>query len=395
MSNDIPYRYRQDSNFRYLCGFHEPDAVLVLLSAAAGTDPVASIAVLPRDPAREKWDGPRTGVDAAIKLLGVDAAVELRELSELVSAAAAVADRAYYDTAQPTHPQHHFTIKPALTAGGHDDVSGSHVASLKPMLHKMRAVKSSAEIAVMGEACRISSEAMVDAMAASEAGVSEHLLDATLEYGMRARGGKFHAYPPVVAGGERANTLHYVTNDKHVLGGQMVLIDAGTEYMGYSGDISRTWPVNGTYSDAQREVYEAVLRVQLECISMCRPGSSFAELHRASEAATVRELADLGLCNADDRRELKRFYPHSIGHHLGLDVHDVQSVPHFQKFEEGMVVTIEPGIYIPDSPDIPSRYRGIGIRIEDNVAITTEGHVVLTAGCPKSVAEVEAAVRVQ
>ena len=120
------------------------------------------------------------------------------------------------------------------------------------------------------------------------------MLDATLEYGMRARGGKFHAYPPVVAGGARANTLHYVANDKHVLSGEMVLIDAGTEYRGYAGDISRTWPVNGRYSDAQREVYEAVLRVQTECIAMCRPGASFAELHRASEVATARELADLG-----------------------------------------------------------------------------------------------------
>lgn len=193
--------------------------MLVILSSASGMDPVASIAVLPRDPAREKWDGPRTGAAAAPTLLGVDAAVELKELSELVAAAAHVADRAYYDSAQPPHPQHHATIKPALSAGGHDDVSGAHVAAVKPLLHKMRAIKSPAELAVMAEACEISSQAMVDAMRASEPGVSEHLLDATLEYGMRARGGKFHAYPPVVAGGARANTLHYVTNDRHVLGG--------------------------------------------------------------------------------------------------------------------------------------------------------------------------------
>lgn len=343
MSNDIPYRFRQDSNFRYLCGFHEPDAVLVLMSARTGCEPSTTIAVLPKDPHREKWDGQRVGAAAAAEFLGLDAAVELTELTELVSAAAAAADRVFFNTQPYTNTHAHAVILPALNASGHPENSVSPIIQLQ----KLRAVKSEAELAVIAQACSISSAAVVDAMRASKPGVSEHLLDAILEFGMRSRGGKFQAYPPVVAGGQRANTLHYVTNDMCVAGGEMVLIDAGAEFQGYAGDISRTWPVNGTYSEAQREVYDAVLRVQLHCLELCRPGMTLARLHETSEALTLEELKRLGVCNVSAGREqLKRFYPHNIGHHLGLDVHDVQSIPSYRELEEGMVITIEPGLHV-------------------------------------------------
>lgn len=267
-------------------------------------------------------------------------------------------------------------------------------------VHTLRAVKSPAEIAVMQKAADISSAAMVDAMQASCAGVSEHFLDATLEYGCRMRGAAWQAYPPVVAGGPRANILHYIKNDQPIKSNEMVLVDAGAEYHGYCGDISRTWPVSQGFTAAQKELYEAVLRVQLACIDACATDSegerpSLWRLQQTSKRVMAGELKRLGLISssssgASASQSLRRFYPHSIGHHLGLDVHDVPTLGSAGALTDGMVITIEPGIYVPDSPDVPARFRGIGIRIEDDVVLSSAGTHVLTKACPKTVDEVEA-----
>ena len=412
-THDIPHRWRQQSDFMYLTGFDEPDAVLVLRAREGEVED--TLVVRPRDLAREMWDGPRADAADLVQRHGVRRGCVLDALEAAVREAAAGSSQVLYDAAAVSvRSEAGAAIAAGLRAAG-----AAPVRSGTPVLHSLRLQKSPGELELMRAASAASAVALEAAMAATHPGVLEHHLDATLEFAARMSGGSGLAYPPVVAGGERANTLHYITNDAAVSRGEMVLVDAGAEVGGYAGDISRTWPADGRFTAPQRAVYEAVLGVQRACLDACVVDgrASLMTLHALSLDATADALEDLGIAMpqgmAPRRAAVRRFYPHGVGHWLGMDVHDTSTVsqgtpfrsaatppPHRRprradaaRCSPGMVITVEPGIYLGrDDPAVPAELRGMGVRIEDDVCFTEAGAEVMTAACPKTVDQVEAAI---
>lgn len=272
------------------------------------------------------------------------------------------------------------------------------VRSLRPLTHSLRAVKSPAEVALMKEAGCITAQAFRKTMAMCYGDIDEALLYAKFDFECRAHGANFLAYPPVVAGGNRANTLHYINNNQLIKDGEMVLLDGGCEYFGYVSDITRTWPVNGKFSPAQVELYEAVLEVQRTCLSLCSPGVSLDHIYSTMLALLVRQLRMLGVVktstsDTDALKAAKKYCPHHVGHYLGMDVHDTPDLSRSQPLQPGMAITIEPGLYICEDDDqVPDRFRGLGVRIEDDVVIQEEGGpLILSSDTPKTIAEVERA----
>ncbi|GAA3904958.1 Xaa-Pro aminopeptidase [Halomonas cibimaris] len=396
-SKDSEFAFRQNSDFYYLTGIVEPDALLVLLPGRDAGETV--VFCQDRDPTLEAWTGRRLGADGMVAEHGVDEAVENAERDERLhrllagreqlfvpfddDGALALAEQAYADS----------------TAGrrGAPPVSGFH--NVTPLIHAMRQLKTADEMALMRHAAEISARAHCRAMRASRPGLFEYQLQAELEHEFVWQGGSGPAYGSIVGGGVNACVLHYVENTAPLNDGDLVLIDAGAEFALYAGDITRTFPVNGTFSAAQREVYEVVLTAQENAVAAIRPGATLIDIHQGVVRDLTAGLIALGLLSGDvDERiadhSYRRFYLHSTSHWLGLDVHDVgeyrrpDGTP--RPLEEGMVLTIEPGLYIPADDDIPEAYRGMGIRIEDDVAVTAEGHEVLTADVPKQVADIEA-----
>jgi Xaa-Pro aminopeptidase len=267
------------------------------------------------------------------------------------------------------------------------------------ILHEMRLIKSDEEIETMQRAADIAAEGHIEAMKSARPGMMEYELEALIEYTFRRNGAAAPAYTTIVGGGANATILHYINNDAPLRDGDLLLIDAGAEYRGYASDITRTFPVNGRFTEAQRDIYELVLASQVACIEMSRPGVSIDELHERSVEILTEGMARLGLLKGEvstliKEEKYKQFYMHRLGHFLGMDVHDVglyRVKDESRRVEPGMVTTVEPGIYIPvDTKDIPEKYLGIGIRIEDDVLITSEGHRVLSDKAPKHVEEIEA-----
>ncbi|XP_048870508.1 xaa-Pro aminopeptidase 3 [Brienomyrus brachyistius] len=386
MTNDIPYPFHQNQDFLYLTGILEPDSALVLCCPPRLEG--AILFVPRRDPTRELWDGPRSGIDGASALTGIAQVHSNEELGLVLKSFKG--SMLWYDASQPCHPElHHTHIGPLLEGG-------TPVRPLKPLLHSQRAVKSAAEVALMREAGRITAQAFKKTMAMSHGKMDEALLYAKFDFECRAHGANFLAYPPVVAGGNRANTLHYINNNQIVKDGEMVLLDAGCEYFGYVSDVTRTWPVNGRFSAAQAELYEAVLEVQLACLSLCRPGTSLDHIYSTMLALLGRKLRELGIVSrsasdADSLKAARRYCPHHVGHYLGMDVHDTPTLSRAQPLQPGMCITIEPGLYIPeDDKASPARFRGMAVRIEDDVVIQEDGGPsVLSADTPKTIADVE------
>jgi len=399
MSRNIPYRFRQDSDMQYFSGFREPDGVLMVRSSRGSCDEVHSTLVLPpRNPNTERWDGPTIDVADVPELYGVTFSESLSNLSAVLQAEIAAADRIYLDQKQAL-PQ---SVRGMVTELVTDTVvrgAGEPVSGLAKQVDSLRAVKSAAEIALMATAAQQATDGIHLAMAASRPGITEHELAAIVDCGSRTHGAVGAAFPPVVGGGPRALILHYhpTPDGPPVEDGEMVLMDAGAEHLGYASDISRTWPVSGRFSDAQHELYSAVLRTQLACIDMCRAdgATSLLDIQRASTEFTEQEAARLGLVARSDvgtplgKSRVRELYPHSIGHYLGIDVHDIPSCPLNRPLEPGMVVTIEPGLYVPDTAEAPTRFRNLGIRIEDDVLITEDGPVVLSGNCVKSPKAIE------
>eukprot|EP00128_Syssomonas_multiformis_P017109 Colp12_sorted_trinity150504_noHs@16791 len=275
----------------------------------------------------------------------------------------------------------------------------AHVAThtLSNVVNRLRLLKDSEEVALMQRAANISAQAFVKAMQHTRAGVGEHELEALLEYEVRRHGCTRLAYKPVVASGINCNTLHYVFNDRLLRDGDLVLVDAGGEYQNYASDITRTFPVSGRFSEGQREVYEAVLRVQKTCIKLCTTASNLSlnSLHNVCVNLLKEELCALGIVKAarfttDALRETQKYFPHHLSHYLGSDTHDTPTISRDEPLRPGMVVTMEPGLYLPCVDSVPPKYRGIGVRIEDDVLITEGAPVVLTAECPKEPEEIEA-----
>lgn len=391
MTEKIPYMFRQNTDFLYLSGCLEPDSALVL-TGTRGDDHVSTLFVRKRDTHSELWDGPRTGVEGAPTLFGVDQAYALTDL-ELFITSFTRSHRSFilwYDFMNPLQPDVHRTLREFL-----GDAWNKMWESPKPFIHRLRLYKSPAEVALMKASCRIASDAIAATISSSYPGVTEHQLFARVDYECRMRGAEYLAYPPVVAGGDRANIIHYINNNQVVTEGQMVLMDAGCEYHGYSSDITRTWPVNGRFSQSQRDLYEAVLSVQTELIRMCTTLPSLDSLFHAMCSLLGLRLQELGvLSSRSTQDELSRaaysFCPHHVSHYLGMDVHDTALIPRSGPLEPGMVITVEPGVYVsPLNKLAPSQYHGLGVRIEDDVLITASGPVVLTAGCPKQIDDIE------
>ncbi|XP_029811609.1 xaa-Pro aminopeptidase 3 isoform X1 [Suricata suricatta] len=394
MSNDIPYTFHQDNNFLYLCGFQEPDSILVLQSLPGKQLPAhkAMLFVPRRDPSRELWDGPRSGTDGAIALTGVDEAYPLEEFQHLGPKLKDETHMVWYDWMRPSHAQLHSDYMQHLTEV--KARSKNKVRAVQQLVQRLRLIKSPAEIERMQIAGKLTSQAFIETMFASKAPVEEGFLYAKFEFECRARGADILAYPPVVAGGNRSNTLHYVKNNQLIKDGEMVLLDGGCESSCYVSDITRTWPVNGRFTAPQAELYEAVLEIQRDCLTLCSPGTSLENIYSLMLTLIAQKLKELGIVkNIKENNAFKaarKYCPHHVGHYLGMDVHDTPDMPRSLPLRPGMVITVEPGIYIPeDDRDAPEKFRGLGVRIEDDVVVTQDSPLILSADCPKEMNDIE------
>jgi Xaa-Pro aminopeptidase len=406
-SHDTNYRYRQNSDFFYLTGFEEPDAIAVIAPSEAKK---FTLFVRPRDPERAIWDGYRAGVEGAKSDYSADEALPIADfdarLPEILDGPASL----YYAFGHANSELDEKIIR-QLTL-----MRETNRRPLEPpqtiidptsILHEMRVFKSEAEVEIMQRAADIAAAAHVEAMQIARAGMKEYEVEALLEASFRRQGAAGSSYTSIVGSGANATTLHYITNQDTLRDGDLLLVDAGAEYLGYASDITRTFPINGKFTEAQRDIYELVLQTQMSCIDMVRPGVRLEDLKTHSVEMLTEGMVKLGLLKGDpakliEEKKYMQFYMHNLGHFLGIDVHDAgryyfngESRP----AEPGMVMTIEPGLYIsPDTKnipegfnqDVPAKYLGIGVRIEDDVLVTEKGARVLTDKVPKDAGEIEA-----
>ncbi|KAA2284994.1 aminopeptidase P N-terminal domain-containing protein [Arenimonas fontis] len=397
-SHDTHYPYRQDSDFWYLSGFPEPEAVLVLVPGR--THGESLLFCRERDPEREAWDGPRAGPEGAVERYGVDDAYPITDLDDILPGLLEGRTRVYYHFGRDTE----FDLKligwvNRVRAQARQGAQPPHeFLELGHLLHELRLFKSPAELKLMRKAAAIAAEAQLAAMRATRPGIREWEVEAVLQYTWR-RHGAVAAYEPIVGAGANACVLHYRANDGLLHDGDLLLCDAGAEYGNYASDITRTWPINGRFGREQRALYELVLAAQAAAMQQARPGRPWIAGHEAAVEVLTEGLLSLGLLKGSLKKALasgayKRFYMHKTGHWIGLDVHDVgeyRLAGDYRMLEPGMVFTIEPGLYIaPGTKGVPAKWQGIGIRIEDDVAITRDGHEVLTDGVPRDPDAVEA-----
>ena len=399
-NRDTHYPYRYDSYFHYLTGFQEPEAVLVIVADAA---PRSILFCRERNAERETWDGFRHGPEGARERFGFDEAQPIAQLDEAMSAL--LADRAalwYPVGADPEWDARAMRWLNAVRANARSGVAApQQLHDVRAPLDDMRLVKDAQELAVMRKAAAISAGAHRRAMQATRPGRNEYEIEAELLYEFRRNGALFPAYWPIVAGGANSCVLHYVCNDAPLADGALLLIDAGCELDGYAADITRTFPINGRYSGAQREVYELVLAAQRAAMDKVRAGNAWNEPHDAAVRVLAQGMLDLKLLPGSldavlEKEAYKRFYMHRTGHWLGMDVHDAgeyKRAGQWRALAPGMTLTVEPGLYIRAADDVPEPLRDIGVRIEDDVLVTQAGCEVLTAETPKAIADVEALMR--
>ena len=397
-NNDVSYAYRQDSDFHYLTGFPEPEAVAVLIPGRDHGEYI--LFVRDRDPLRETWDGRRAGPAGAVATYGADDAFPIADMDEILPGLLENRSKVYY--AMGTHPEFDQRVLGWLQGLRNQARNGRHppqeMVALEQVLHDMRLYKSRAELGLMREAGRIAARAHVRAMQLCRPGVHEYEIVAELEHEFR-RNNADASYHPIVGGGANTCILHYHENDAVLRDGDLLLIDAGCEYQLYASDITRTFPVNGRFTPAQRAVYDVVLEAQHAAIAKVKPGNHWNEPHDAAVQVITAGLVELGLLKGRVAQLVKdcayrRFFMHRTGHWLGMDVHDVGDYKvgdEWRVLEPGMVMTVEPGIYIPaGSKGVPRRFWNVGVRIEDDVAVTRDGHEVLTDGVPRRADEIEA-----
>ncbi len=398
-NRDVEHVYRQDSDFQYLSGFPEPEAVIALIPGREHGEYV--LFCRERDPERELWDGLRAGQDGAIAHYGADDAFPIGDIDDILPGLIEGRERVYYAIGTNETFDHQLMewIKMIRSKARQGAQPPSEFVALDHLLHDMRLYKSANEVKVMRHAAEISARAHVNAMRASRAGLHEYHLEAELDYEFRKGGAKMPAYGSIVAAGKNACILHYRENDAPLEDGDLVLIDAGCEIDCYASDITRTFPVNGKFSPEQKAIYELVLAANEEAFKHIAPGKHWNEAHEATVRVITAGLVELGLLEGDVEALIaaeahKAFYMHRAGHWLGLDVHDVGDYKiggEWRVLEPGMAMTVEPGIYIAaDNQDVARKWRGIGVRIEDDVVVTKTGCEILTSGVPKAVAEIEA-----
>lgn len=394
MIDHIPYFFRQDTDFRYLTGCLQPETVLVL---EITKDSCRSILFMKANTKyEEKWEGPRFGFREAIDFFGVDDVLSSQTLQDYLYRYSCdnTNFNICYDMVDPRDLETDKTVQSFIASI--DRSNFQTIQSLRDEIHQLRSVKSEPEIELMRQTCRIGATALKRTMAASRSLVAEQQFLATVDYESRMQGADHLAYPPVVAAGNNANTIHYIAATGRVNPGDLILMDAGCEYHGYSSDITRTWPIAGHFSDAQKILYQLVLDCQQSLISSIAPGeTSINTLYKHMQLHLANSLRSAGLISPslDDvtaTRFAHQFCPHNVGHHLGMDVHDCGSVSKSQPLVAGNVITIEPGIYINQhDPSVPAEFRGIGIRVEDDILINQSGCENLSSGCPKSIQEIQ------
>jgi len=397
-NNDAHYPYRQDSDFHYLSGFPEPDAVLALVPGRAPSETI--LFCRERDIERERWDGPRAGTEGAVALHGMDDAFPIDDIDDILPGLIEGRTRVYYHFGRDTE----FDLKligwvNRVRAQVRQGAKPPHeFVALSHLLHDLRLYKSRAELRLMRKSAQIAAEAHRRAMRATRVGLNEHEVEAELLHAFRKHGA-VPSYEPIVGGGANGCVLHYRANNAELRDGDLLLVDAGAEYQCYASDITRTWPVNGRWSPEQRALYDLVLAAQLDAIDEVRVGRAFDAYHEAAVRTLTRGLCKLGLLAGSVEKNLRehayrKFYMHKTGHWLGLDVHDAGDYRidgEYRVLEPGMVVTVEPGLYIaPDAKGVPAKFRGIGIRIEDDVVVTTDEPEVISAAAPKDADEIEA-----
>jgi Xaa-Pro aminopeptidase len=399
-NRDAHFPYRFDSYFYYLTGFTEPEAVLVVIG---GEEPRSILFCRPKNEEREIWDGFRYGPEAARAAFGMDEAHAIDALDAQVPALMGDRDRVYFSLgADPAWDVRVTGWLNEVRARARSGVRAPvELVDLRSILDEMRLIKDEHELATMRRAAAISAAAHRRAMRFARPGLHEYEVEAELMHEFVRNGAQSPAYTSIVASGANACVLHYVSNRARLEPGDLLLIDAGCELDGYASDITRTFPVTGRFEGPQKALYELVLAAQSDAIAAVEPGRSFAEPHEAAVRTLAQGLIDLGLLQGEldgviESGAYRRFYMHRTGHWLGLDVHDAGDYGaegRWKKLEPGMVLTVEPGLYVRPGEGVPERYWNIGIRIEDDVVVGAAGCEVLTAQAPKAIAEVEAVMR--
>ena len=396
-NSDVEHRFRQASDLWYLTGFTEPEALAVI---APGRAEKFTLFVRPRDPEREVWNGRRAGVDGAKAKFGADQSFPIEQMAAELPRLCDGADEILYLVGDDAELDHLVLSMMAQLrqAERRGMRAPRRIGDLRWTLHELRLIKDADGLGKMRRAVEVTREAHTAAMRAARDGVKEYEIEALLDYSFRKSGGH-PGYGTIVGGGINATILHYVDNDQSLHKGELLLVDAGCEIDGFTADVTRTYPIGARFSPAQRRCYELVLAVEKACVAAVKPGNSIDAIHEQAVELLTRGMVDLGLLAGEvgaliDKGAYKRFYMHRTSHWLGMDVHDVGIYAPDGKSRPllpGMVLTVEPGLYIAeDASDVAAEYRGIGIRVEDDILVTAEGHENLTVSIPKEVADLEA-----
>ncbi|KAL8845409.1 MAG: hypothetical protein Q9176_000045 [Flavoplaca citrina] len=409
-SGAVFYDFHQDSGFFYLTGFNEPEAVAVIGKSTADDDHIFHLYLRPKDPKVEQWEGSRSGVQAAVDVFNADESGDIKDIEKQLSRLIGDSSEVFTD-ASPSTPSASAFSRLFASKTSHNPqglatlLDKKSVKPLRNILNEIRNIKSDAEISNMRKAGQASGRAFTEAM--RQAWAAEKDLTAFLEYKFKRNGCDTSAYVPVVAGGKNASQIHYVRNDDMLMcatssigiiapinatssEGDLVLADAGGEYGNYITDITRTWPVSGTFTTPQKDLYNAILATQRTCISLCRAdaSNSLDKIHQIAEASLKDSLSQLGFDMSGNA--LETLFPHHLGHYIGLDVHDTPGQSRKNPLQVGQCVTVEPGIYVPNTDRWPAAFRGMGIRIEDSVCVQEESPLVLTTEAVKEVDDIEA-----
>ena len=399
-SRDTEYPFRQDSYFQYLCGFPEPEAWLVLSNHQVYAESLCVLFCLDKDPAMEIWHGRRVGPKKAKQQFAVDMAFALDELDERLLDLIDGHQHLYFAQGHNVDADELiFSILQQLRdASRQGKQPPSSLIDVRIILNEMRLIKSANEIEMMRQAAAVATQAHIRAMQFVESGKNEYHLEAEIHHEFAMQGAKYPAYGTIVGSGDNACILHYTENNQGLKDGDLVLIDAGCEWQGYASDITRTFPISGQFSPEQTQLYQLVLDAQLAAFEMIKPNNVIKQASDAAIAVITQGLIDLNILKGEladniERQTYRRFYMHGLSHWLGLDVHDVGDYKidgQIRPLKLGMVLTVEPGIYIAPDADVESKWCGIGIRIEDNLLITESGHENLTLAAPKTISDIEA-----
>ncbi|KAL3465929.1 peptidase M24, structural domain-containing protein [Aspergillus heterothallicus] len=391
-SPGIFHEYRQETNFFYLTGFNEPNALAIIVNDGSGDNHLFHLYVREKDPKAELWEGARSGTQAAMDVFNADESGDIERIGDILPKILSDATTIYTDIPafNPGRSSLHRYLYGPMGASQklQKMIDVQKVKPLKAILNEMRAFKSEEEVVQLRRTGQASGRAFTEAM--RHTFTKEKDLTSFLEYNFKINGCDGSAFVPVVAGGSNALSIHYTKNDDILKDGDMVLVDGGGEMGTYISDITRTWPVNGKFTDAQRDLYNAVLNVHRSCVSLCRESArlSLDRLHGIAENGLKDQLKQLGFDVSGDA--VRTLFPHHLGHYVGLDVHDCSGYSRGYDLKSGQCITIEPGIYVPDDDRWPAHFRGIGIRIEDSVCVGDDSPIVLTTEAVKEIDDIEA-----